>query len=200
MDNLTDINISNKKLILLFNRFKIWIETNNFDDIKKKFNSLSNDDKSIIKKLLNLYKIKYNYINGNNDYLNEIYENITKESIILYSNNIIKQNNYKFKNSYLINKILKIKNKNSEYIKMLIKEKARIRYRSLSKEYHRLNKIKKRKNLISRIGYKEYLKKQREMQLRWYNKLSVERQNIIKERKRKYASIRYIYLKRKKLI
>jgi hypothetical protein len=186
MNNISDINLSNKKLILLFNKFNIWIETNNFNNIKKKFDSLSNNDKLIIKKLLELYKIKYNYINENNNYLNEIYENIKKESIIIYPNNIKDQNKYKLKNSYLINKILNISNRKSEYIKILIKEKARIKYASMPKEYHRLEKIKKRNNLISRIGYKEYLKRQREMQLRWYNKLSIERQNIMKEKKRKY--------------
>ena len=195
MNNILDINLSNKKLILLFNKFHIWIETNNINNIKKKLNLLSNNDKLIIKKLLELYKIKYNYINENNNSLNKIYENINKESNIIYPNDIVKQNNYKFKNSYLINKILNISNKNSKYIKILIKEKARIKYASMSKEYHRLEKIKKINNLINRIGYKEYLKRQRDMQLRWYNKLSIERKNIMKEKKRKYWKL--LILKRK---
>jgi hypothetical protein len=198
MNNISDINLSNQKLILLFNKFNIWVETNNFNNIKEKFDSLSNNDKLIIKKLLELYKIKYNYINENNNYLNEIYENIKKESIIIYPNNIKEQNKYKLKNSYLINKILNISNRKSEYIRILIKEKARIKYASMPKEYHRLKKIKKRNNSIRRIGYKEYLKKQREMQLRWYNKLSIERKNIMKEKKKKYWKA--LILKRKKLI
>jgi hypothetical protein len=196
-----DINISNKKQILLFNKLESWIEKNNIQDIindnnfKNKLKLLSFNEKLIVKKLLELYKIKQNYIIKNNNYLNEIYENIKKESIIIYPNDVKQQNKYKMKNIYLLNEILNISNKNSEYIKQIIKDKAKIKYASMSKEYHRLLKIKKRNILISRIGYKAYLKKQRDVQLRWYNKLSIERKNIMKEKKRKYWKL--LILKRK---